>query len=309
MDKLIRLPEQKGELNGETTFLISSDRLQVELAWPGSAIQKGARFDLTGHAVQITLDGSHVFCAPESFTEDRGSGGLGLCNEFHDLDQTLFNSAPEGQPYPKMGVGIISKGSDNDYHFMNHYSKTPYPMEVSADTSSALFTVLPVECQGYAARLEKKVRVESNRLYFEYFFENAGKKAIEIMEYNHNFICIDRHSIGPDYQFTLPGPITMEKTPDLLMVHGNEVTWKATPTEPFYCNPSVAAGVSPHHWELVHKPSGVGVRETDSFPVHHLALWGTDHVVSPEVFVHSVLKPGESLRWSRGYEFFVNKVI
>lgn len=295
------------EQSGKETFRICSSRLTVEVARPGSAIQKGARFDLTGHVVQVTLDGRHMFCAPEDYDDNRGSGGLGLCNEFYDFSETLYNSARKGEQFPKMGVGLLMRENDGgNCNFMVHFEKEIYPIEVTAGKDTAMFAVQPVECRGYAARLGKKLSVESSTLLIEYEFQNTGAKPIELMEYNHNFVCIDDHPIGPDYLLRLPYPVEMPETPGILAVRGNEITWKGIPDESFYCKPVVPVGIKPHAWELVHKPSGVGMREIDDFPVDHIALWGKRYVVSPEIFIRPRLQPGETLQWRRRYEFFTD---
>lgn len=293
-------------MSNADTFKISSDRLEVELAYPSSAIQKGARFDLSGHVVQVVLDGKHVFAAPEGYDEKRGSGGLGLCNEFADTTQAMYSGAAIGEKFPKMGVGLLTREGPEDYFFMTHYEKAPYPMEVSVSGGSAQFHVEPVECRGYTARLVKKLSVQSNMLTIEYLLENVGSQPMNLVEYNHNFVCIDNQKIGPGYRLTLPYSPEIEKTPEILSVQNGEITWKYIPGEgeAFFCLPKGFDKVSPHRWELVHEPSGVGMRETDDFPVDHLALWGMNHVVSPEVFIRLNLAPGESKKWSRRYEFF-----
>ena len=288
----------------ENTFTISSDRLKVEVVWPGSSIQKGARFDLSGHIVQVTLDGRHVFCAPEASDADRGSGGLGLCNEFQDISCSMYNEAMPGEKFPKMGVGLLTRKTEEDYFFMTHYEKVPYPIEVSVSDRFADFLVQPVECLGYAARIEKSLCVDSNNLLIKYFFVNTGSRPIEVLEYDHNFICIDNNPIGPDYSFRLPYEIKMDKIPDVLLLNGREITWKKIPEEAFYCLPKGYEGMDSHMWELVYKPGNVGVREYSNFPAHNLAFWGLRHVASPEVFIKVNLNPGESLGWSRRYEFF-----
>jgi hypothetical protein len=55
---------------------------------------------------------------------------------------------------------------------------------------------------------------------------------------------------------------------------------------------------------LVHMPTGVGVRETDYFEVSRLAVWGKNHVISPEVFIDIDLQPGAVKQWTREFDFF-----
>ena len=57
-------------------------------------------------------------------------------------------------------------------------------------------------------------------------------------------------------------------------------------------------------WTLVHSPSGVTMSESVDFAPSRIAIWGTTHVISVEVFHDINLAPGESTRWQRQYEFF-----
>ncbi|HOA98159.1 MAG TPA: hypothetical protein PKK29_10340, partial [Acetivibrio saccincola] len=59
-----------------------------------------------------------------------------------------------------------------------------------------------------------------------------------------------------------------------------------------------------HYWELVFEPLKAGVREYSNFNVKSLALWGTTHVISPEVFIDVNIQPGKIQKWARKYEFF-----
>jgi hypothetical protein len=47
----------------------------------------------------------------------------------------------------------------------------------------------------------------------------------------------------------------------------------------------------------------VQVREYDDFTPARVALWGTKHVASPEVYIDIDLEPGQSQTWTRRYEF------
>ena len=48
----------------------------------------------------------------------------------------------------------------------------------------------------------------------------------------------------------------------------------------------------------------MGMREFDDFCPTRLAVWGTRHVISAEVFVDIDLASGETMDWTRRYEFF-----
>ncbi|MED4956339.1 hypothetical protein P9747_16655, partial [Paenibacillus macerans] len=82
-------------------------------------------------------------------------------------------------------------------------------------------------------------------------------------------------------------------------------TWERQPEKDCYFRlPGVDGAEQPWLWELVHRPSGLGVRERSKLRVAAAAVWGKGHVVSPEMFVEVKLAPGERQSWTRVYEFF-----
>ncbi|MNC44942.1 hypothetical protein D3C75_938710 [compost metagenome] len=84
------------------------------------------------------------------------------------------------------------------------------------------------------------------------------------------------------------------------------VGWHRNPDKPFYFRQEGFEGAKhPWLWEIIHLPSGVGVRELSSFSVYDVAVWGQGHVISPEMFIEVKLAPGEIKNWSRVYEFFI----
>ncbi|MNF09338.1 hypothetical protein D3C80_2099780 [compost metagenome] len=82
--------------------------------------------------------------------------------------------------------------------------------------------------------------------------------------------------------------------------------WLRNPEKPFYFQQKGFEGAKyPWLWELIHQPSGVGVRELSRFSVSDVAVWGQGHVLSPEMFIEVKVAPGERKNWSRIYEFFI----
>ncbi|MNW62067.1 hypothetical protein D3C74_401750 [compost metagenome] len=121
---------------------------------------------------------------------------------------------------------------------------------------------------------------------------------------------INGANVGPDYELEIPAGLRVEDpessyTADLLSVSGNTLSWKAEPDRPFYCKLGVWNKMDDGgFWELRHKPSGAGVRESGDFAAERMALWGEKHVISPEVFVDISILPRHSKHWSRSYQFF-----
>lgn len=328
-------------MNIEQPIMLQSDRLTVEISQPGVAYH-GTRFDWSGFITQVTLDGQHTFCVPEDYTPGKGTGGIGICNEF-GIDQPIgYDEAKPGECFPKLGIGLLTRLDSPTYSFWNpHQISQPFPIEINASKKQVIFTVHPIECRGYAARLTKQISVENNRMMIQYELENTGEKSILTNEYVHNFIGINQRPIGPDYTLRFPQKIAFEditpmvrnqlpqwirrflpffadtaarkyiqKQVSILNVNDRELSWHRTPTTPFYCRLTnlqqlrePSEGEFCTMWELHHSDDGLFMSEKVNFPPERIALWGTTHVVSVEVFKKIELLPGDKDTWARQYEF------
>lgn len=288
---------------------LSNEHLIVDIAVVGD--YKGTRFDWSGFITGITMrEGNHSFCVPESLKVGEGTGGMGLCNEFSLGEAIGYEVTPIGGQFPKLGVGLLTRTDAEPYQFYRSYPLQPYRIETEVkNKQNVVFTVHPENCAGYAARLEKSISIEGHQLRIAYHLSNTGTREIRTEEYNHNFLGIDRQSIGPDYELRFPFEIKPWSddpgTMDAVKIDGGKVTWEKKPDNPFYFHiDGFQSCSSPWLWELKHRPSGAGVREISSFPVSSAVVWGMGHAVSPEMFVHIELAPGESKKWSRIYEFY-----
>jgi hypothetical protein len=175
-------------------------------------------------------------------------------------------------------------------------------------------------------RQQKTLRVEENWLSVSYQLDNVGQQPLDTHEYVHNFVGIDRHPVGPDYCLRFPDPIHYEplaeppeqRGADILDAQGCEMHWQGAPKRSFYCRLLGSQRSDQPQWELRLKSSGagvatgvtkgvacgVGMREFDDFAPARVALWGAAHVISPEIFIDIHLEPGQSLSWTRRFEFF-----
>jgi hypothetical protein len=317
--------------------IIKSSRLTVEIAQPGT-IYTGTRFDWSGFITQVTLDGEHTFCMPESLQPGQGSGGIGLCNEFGNELAVGYDEVQPGESFPKLGIGLLKRPDEGKYSFFRpHEIVEKFPIQVDSGADQARFTVHPVECRGYATKLEKTLRVVENSLIIDYRLENTGSKPIFTHEYYHNFLGINRQPVGPAYRLHFPQPVRREPPPadmyklappklrwlpksilkwviniymarmvQSMVLNGDEITWDETPKGFFF---SRLAGFQPRQeaqWELIHKPSGLSVCEVDDFSPTRLVVWGTAHVVSAEVYTDLNIASGDVTHWSRQYLFSIN---
>ncbi|WP_340022299.1 hypothetical protein MHI24_25220 [Paenibacillus sp. FSL K6-1096] len=289
--------------------ILSNGQLTVEIADVGA--YGGTRFDWSGFITGVTLEqGGHTFCVPESLIPGQGTGGSGLCNEFGISRAIGYDDAAPGEWFPKFGVGLLQKQKDEPYSFVGEYPLTPFPVTEEWTTDSVTYTVEPLECRGYSMKLVKTLKLEGNRLDIFYYVENVGMKPLRLEEYIHNFVGIDQADVGPDYVLKLPGSprVTSPEssfTENLLKVEGNHLTWTGGAERQFYCKlEGWEQAEADYYWELVHKSSGAGIRESGDFAAERIALWGDKHVISPEVFIDITILPRHSKGWRRSYQFF-----
>ena len=328
-------------MNLESPIILQSDRLTVEISRPGVAYH-GTRFDWNGFITQVTLDGQHTFCVPEDYTPGKGTGGIGICNEF-GIDQPVgYDEAKPGDCFPKLGIGLLTRLDSSTYSFWDpHQIAQRFPIEMAVSKQQVTFTVQPIECRGYAARLTKQISVENNRMTIQYELENTGEKPILTNEYTHNFIGINQQPLGSAYTLRFPQNIAFEditpmvrdqlprwmrrflpffadaaarkyiqKQLSILNANDRELSWHHTPTSPFYCRlanleqlQQTSEGEFHTMWELHHSTDEVFMCEKVNFSPVRIALWGTTHVVSVEVFKGIQLQAGGKETWARQYEF------
>lgn len=285
--------------------ILESDRLKVEIAAPGT-YYKRSRFDWNGFITQVTLDGRHTFCVPESLTEGQGCGGSGFCGEFGIEEPIGYDETPVGGCFPKIGVGSVVKPDASVYEFSRDYEVKPSKARITAGKNRAEFLTNQTDCRGYAFLYKKTVSVEGSILNIEYNLKNSGAKAIRTTEYCHNFVRIDSEAVGSNYILKLPYKPEFEIICEgMELTCGNEITWRDEGWEQaFYCRISGYDQRSSHVWDLYNKKARAGVMERNDFAPARIAMWGMKHVISPEVFIEINLNPGEALSWTREYEFY-----
>lgn len=285
---------------------LTNDKLTISIASPFS-VYNGPRFDGSGIITDITFD-KHSFCELEQREPNKGSGGTGFCNEF-GIDKPIdYETTTVGQDFPKIGVGLVTKESKEDYDFFAPAPVKACKYEEEINEESYKVTTLINDDKDYSITLTKMISLKGNKLIIDYKLENNGSRVIHTNEYNHNFIGINHDNIGKDYKLTWFNLSGIEKVVgDFSIVESDRsfvINWDKEPNGDFYATMTLGETINPCNWELVNSKHQVGVRECSSFPISKIAMWGFNHVVCPEVFIDINLEPNKTMTWTRVYEFF-----
>ena len=185
------------------SLILSTRSIRVEIAQPGEFPNTTTRFDRAGFVTGVTLEDRYQVCAREpDHLSHPSTGGMGLCSEFR-LPRPA-QEAKAGEWFPKPGVGLLRKDAEGGYVLHQRYPCEPFEVLTQRAGDSVTFLTLPKPCGGYAMQQEKTLRVSGNALAMEITLTNTGSQALELEEYCHNFITIERLPLGEGYSLAMP---------------------------------------------------------------------------------------------------------
>jgi len=290
-------------------IILDNQIIRLNIQRPGE-IYQGSRFDWSGQIAQITYQDTHTFCTTEIADSDCLSGtGRGLYNEFGIDDALGYETCPVGGQFHKIGVGLLTKTNTDDYQFYYPYAIEPADFEFQHNGLSAVFTAWTSNVRGYAYSLVKQIELIENSFYIHYLLTNTGDLLIHTNEYVHNFLAIDNHLLDNNYHLKFPFHIDTSLfgetvNPDETVIfEPDSMGWKSVHDSPFFFS-QINPTHQPSCWQLEHEIERVGIREIADFEVQRINVWGTRHVVSPEIFYLIDLLPGQFCKWSRRYEIY-----
>mmetsp|Transcript_32304 Transcript_32304/g.69735 ORF Transcript_32304/g.69735 Transcript_32304/m.69735 type:complete len:469 (+) Transcript_32304:202-1608(+) len=191
----------------------------------------GSRFEHASMIGDFTYGGDQQFYGHDLWRIPHDSvwpeSGIGLASEFGCGDNgatcagkgTITNgvlgyeSAKAGEPFLKIGVGALVKGSCPDcvgdengvYRFNSPYEfyRTP-TWQVLPSPAYNEITLRSEEVVGeYGYRLQKTVRLDGNIMTVRSILSNLGKKQFTTPWYSHHFFTGNDEPVGPGYQLDL----------------------------------------------------------------------------------------------------------
>ena len=205
-------------------FLPYKDESEDSQYYVGSRFEHGSMIGdvVYGHK---TVYGREMWRTPHDASWPES--GVGMASEFGcgddgptcagkgDITNGVlgYESAKNGEPFLKIGVGALIKGScpdcltdpTDDYKFNSPYKfyrqpkwstlPSPSPNEVSYLHEESLGDL------GY--RIQKTIRLEGNIMTVRTILSNSGKKQFSTPWYSHHFFTGDNDPVGPGYGIDL----------------------------------------------------------------------------------------------------------
>lgn len=291
------------------SYLLKNRNLELIIGAP-TELYNGSRFDLSGNIFQVTLNGKHTFCTTEK-KEHHPNSGFGLVNEFDIRQPFNYASAKAGSWFHKIGVGELLKNEEEPYNFFKKYEKTDLNYSVlTKGSDQIIFQAVSADIRGMKYQYIKRISITNNQLLIEYNLQNIGSHSFGTTEYVHNFMAINHRNIDASYRLKINQKIEPDQfnesvnTEKLIGFKQHELTWKATPVSDFFISGLTGSLQKCNGWTLENHEEKAAVSEVVNFDCTQLNLWGTTHVVSPELFFTTMLLPGHVAVWSRRYTFY-----
>jgi len=261
--------DEEGEDTNDSDYAsitLTSDYMSVQVYMPMEGKYSDDRFYTGSRFEHASMIGDFVIGSSDSSSSTRqrkevyGHGlwrqphnpnwpesGVGLASEFgcgHDgvncvgkgdiVNGVLgYDTARAGEPFLKIGAGVLIKGScpdcnpDNDddrYRFNSPYKfYRPPSWKLLASPGPNEVTFYSEERLGnYGYAIQKTTRLDGNVLTVRTLLTNLGRNQFATPWYSHNFFNGDREPIGPGYvlnlglsEYGLPNKASLFKQPGL----------------------------------------------------------------------------------------------
>ena len=284
---------------------LSNSLLELEIQEAGQKY-KGSRFDWTGQITQIKYKEMHSFCTNETLKPEKlNELGRGLYNEFGIDDPIGYNECALGDKYPKIGIGMLTRDSDKPYVFYKPHEVLPANFNHDSTKDSVSFISDCKEINGYGFKLLKKITLKDDTFSIKYKLFNTGTKEISTSEYVHNFLSINNRKIDNSYQLKFSAPLKQNgeivNPEEKVKFSDNRINWVSEVGKEFFFSEILPFKEGITSWQLENLNDKVGIKESCSFNPLRVNLWGSTHVVSPEIFFKLKVAPGKSISWQRNY--------
>ena len=273
---------------------------------------RSVRFDWSGFMAQVTYNG-HTFFQDWSELESPMPGihdplntasGTGIAEEFRE--PLGYENASIGQPFLKIGVGLLEKPWNNAYFFAEPY-KILHPGEwkINQGKDWILFEQSISTESGYAYRYSKRISLLPGKpeISVSHVLVNSGTKQIISNTYCHNFFRFDKDDAGTNYTIKFAQAVTpIDSFKDKALISGN--TFRLINN--LYGKTPVAGAVNvgtKNEFTVTNSKTGTKISVTGDNPLSsfYLYIWQAAMCTEPMITIN--IKPGQKQEWTNRYHF------
>jgi hypothetical protein len=291
---------------------ISNGLINAHLYLPDAekGYYRGVRFDWAGVITDLQFKG-HSFYGKwfPTYSPTLHDAIMGPVEEFTPLG---FTEAAPGDTFVKIGVGTLIRADDKKYSFTTPFEIADVGKWTVKKKADGVEFVHQLSDKTYAYEYKKNVKLVKGKsdLILSHVLKNTGTRTIETSVYDHNFLMIDKETVGPGYIVKFPFPLSgnPQHTEDLAKIDGNSIRFvrELTNKEHVFYGEMKGFGDTAKDYDIrvENQKSGAGVRITSDRPIERLVFWTASTTLCPEPYIKIKVEPGESFTWTINYNFY-----
>jgi hypothetical protein len=290
----------------------------VFLPDPAKGYYRSTRFDWSGVVGCLSYKG-HIFWGEwfSKYDPLLNDSITGPVEEFRSQDGALgYADAKPGEPFVKVGVGVLRKIDGTPYKFGTFYPLVDTgKWTVHTGKRSIRFQQTLQSPIGFAYIYTKTLRLDEQGavIALDHELKNIGTKTIQTDVYDHDFFMLDGRPTGPGMTVRFPFTPKVEPSPDtsfdpsLAKIDGNAIIYLKE-LQPHQTVAGYVTGYSDRAADyditVEDQTSGIGVQQTSDSPISKFYLWSIRSTISPEAYIHLNIEPQQTQKWTIRYRFF-----
>jgi hypothetical protein len=275
---------------------------------------RGRRFDWSGLIYAAVYQG-HKYFGPWKETHDplNHDDTAGPVEEFGMQVPLGYAEAKPGQPFIKIGVGLLEKIDEPEYRFWYPYKIIkPGSWQTTWGDDWIEFRQELSNGSQWGYQYVKRISLLPGEPGFviDHRLRNTGTRPFTTNHYCHNFTRIDGYSIGPVYELTLPfaaRPKDARGLKEVAAFKGQKLVFSREIKEGqdlFAELQGLGGGVADNEFRIENTRTGAGIRMVGDRALLKYNLYAARLALCPEPFIEFKLAPNEKVRWASRYTLY-----
>jgi hypothetical protein len=273
---------------------------------------RGMRFNWSGLIAKAEYAG-HTFFGPfrPVFNPMQHDHVAGPADEF-DMESLPpgFAEADLGEPFMKIGVGLLQKGPDEKYVAFQTFNFVQVgKWQVDSGRDWVEFRQrLTYGKWGYSYTKRITLLPNAGGFVVAHSLQNVGTNPIDSLWYCHNFTIIDGEPVGPAYTVRFPFTVQLMAKPvgdvkaETCRIRIGEVSKE----KPIWTLIETGKDeVASDQVEIENTKTGAGLKIVGDQPLEQWRFYAEPTAACPEPFIRVKIGPGEKKDWSFTYTFIV----
>jgi hypothetical protein len=308
--------QTRPDLSQYPAATLSSKELRASFYLPDSekGYYRGTRFDWSGLISKVEWRGHSFFCEFREQQHDplNHDDICGTAEEFGMTSTPLgFSDARAGDPFVKIGIGILERSSDPDYAFWQKYPVVRAGGWNITRKSSRVDFAQALQGPGrWGYAYTKSIRLDdkTHTLTITRRLKNTGTDRLQTDHYGHNFLKIDDVPAGPDYVLEFPFQPRFgegSKPEGCVEIRNKSLVFlkEVPPDKSVWVRLEGFDGRQDNQIRLVNRRSGAAMTIITDQPPLRMVFYSSGGVLAPEPFVKMDLDPGQTKEWKTIYRF------